>query len=84
MRLLERNNTGDFRLTRNFHDDKVPPYAILSHTWGDEEVLFQDLCGSFLSLRKGTMYFVHQSAKDFLLGDISDQRSSEASQQTFN
>ncbi|OHW95573.1 nwd1 protein [Colletotrichum incanum] len=24
-------------------------------------------CGSFLTLRKGTIYFVHQSAKDFLL-----------------
>jgi len=20
------------------HDDRVPPYAILSHTWGDDEV----------------------------------------------
>jgi hypothetical protein len=32
------------------------------------------LCGSFLTLRDGTIYFVHQSAKDFLLtkasGDI--------------
>ena len=26
-----------------FLGDKVPPYAILSHTWGDEEVLFQDI-----------------------------------------
>ncbi|KAK3350317.1 WD40-repeat-containing domain protein [Lasiosphaeria hispida] len=43
MRLLECNSTGGFRLTRNFHDDKVPPYAILSHTWGDKEVLFKDL-----------------------------------------
>ena len=23
--------------------DKVPPYAILSHTWGDDEVVFSDL-----------------------------------------
>jgi hypothetical protein len=23
-------------------DDSVPPYAILSHTWGDEEVSVQD------------------------------------------
>ncbi|KAK0634413.1 hypothetical protein B0T17DRAFT_473129, partial [Bombardia bombarda] len=27
-----------------------------------------ELCGSFLSLREETVYFVHQSAKDFLLG----------------
>jgi len=43
MCLLGRNNTGDFRLTDDIPDDKVPPYAILSHTWGDEEVLFKDL-----------------------------------------
>ena len=26
-----------------------------------------DLCGSFLTVRQGTIYFVHQSAKDFLV-----------------
>lgn len=26
-----------------------------------------DLCGSFLTIRQGTIYFVHQSAKDFLV-----------------
>ncbi|PMD37447.1 HET-domain-containing protein, partial [Hyaloscypha variabilis F] len=25
-----------------FHGDKIPPYAILSHTWGDDEVSFQE------------------------------------------
>ncbi|KAK3384604.1 hypothetical protein B0T24DRAFT_544890 [Lasiosphaeria ovina] len=29
-------------------------------------------CGSFLTLREETVYFVHQSAKDFLLGEASD------------
>ncbi|KAK5651076.1 hypothetical protein OQA88_13708 [Cercophora sp. LCS_1] len=43
MRLLERNSAGDFHLRRDSPDDKVPPYAILSHTWGDEEVLFSDI-----------------------------------------
>lgn len=42
MRLLERDNTGEFRLTKHAIPD-IPPYAILSHTWGDEEVLFKDL-----------------------------------------
>jgi hypothetical protein len=44
MRLLERNNDGEFSLTRNFHDH-IPQYAILSHTWGadTEEVNFRDL-----------------------------------------
>jgi hypothetical protein len=30
-------------------------------------------CGSFLTLREGIIYFVHQSAKDFLLSKASDQ-----------
>jgi hypothetical protein len=44
MRLLELKNHGEFSLTKYFIDD-IPPYAILSHTWGgdDEEVTFQDL-----------------------------------------
>lgn len=35
-------NTSTFQLHR-FIGDKVPPYVILSHTWGDGEVLFQDI-----------------------------------------
>jgi hypothetical protein len=34
-----------------------------------EEIGF---CGSFLTIREGTIYFVHQSAKDFLLKNTSD------------
>jgi hypothetical protein len=30
------------------------------------------LCGSFLALRESTIYFVHQSAKDFLLKEASN------------
>jgi hypothetical protein len=45
MRLLERNNAGDYSLTKNFVDDDVLRYAILSHTWGadTEEVILKDL-----------------------------------------
>jgi len=43
MRLLERNDTGGVRLTKDLPTNKIPEYAILSHTWGDEEVLFRDL-----------------------------------------
>jgi hypothetical protein len=45
MRLLERNNTGDFSLTKDLVADDLPKYAILSHTWGEdtEEVTFKDL-----------------------------------------
>jgi hypothetical protein len=31
------------------------------------------LCGSFLTVRKDTIYFVHQSAKDYLLVNASDE-----------
>ena len=45
MHLLERNNAGDFSLTKDIVcDDEIPPYAILSHTWREgEEVTFKDL-----------------------------------------
>jgi hypothetical protein len=44
MRLLQQTNSNDFSLTKYFIDD-IPPYAILSHTWGvdGEEVTFEDL-----------------------------------------
>lgn len=44
MRLLKRRNDGEFSLTE-FYNDDIPPYAILSHTWGvdGEEVTFKDL-----------------------------------------
>jgi hypothetical protein len=31
------------------------------------------LCGSFLTIREGTIYFVHQSAKDFLFSKTLDE-----------
>ncbi|KAI1744530.1 HET-domain-containing protein [Xylaria scruposa] len=31
------------RQLQEFIGDRTPPYAILSHTWGEHEVLFQDL-----------------------------------------
>jgi hypothetical protein len=37
MRLLNTTSLGLFE----FFGDQVPPYAILSHTWEDEEVSFQ-------------------------------------------
>jgi hypothetical protein len=45
MRLLQRSDTGEFSLTKDFlGDEAIPPYAILSHTWEEgQEVTFQDL-----------------------------------------
>ena len=42
MRLLSLNEHDDLAW-REFSQDKIPPYAILSHTWGAEEVSFVDL-----------------------------------------
>ncbi|KAF2636584.1 HET-domain-containing protein [Massarina eburnea CBS 473.64] len=39
MRLLNAK-TLEFEF---FFDEKIPPYLILSHTWGDEEVTYQDM-----------------------------------------
>jgi hypothetical protein len=49
MRLL---NTASLEL-QEFMGDRAPPYAILSHTWGDEEVLFDDIRNKTASSRKG-------------------------------
>jgi hypothetical protein len=49
MRLLQLENSGDFSLTEDY-TEHVPPYAILSHTWGKdiEEVTFDDFrAGSY-------------------------------------
>src|ERR1700712_3320635 len=44
MRLLELQSNGDVSLTKDLISN-IPPYAILSHTWGndDDEVTFKDL-----------------------------------------
>ena len=43
MRLLEDDGHGNLRLVEK-HDNDVPPYAVLSHTWGpdNEEFNFKD------------------------------------------
>lgn len=44
MRLLQHQEDGGLGLTKELVDN-IPPYAILSHTWGDDdqEVTFQDI-----------------------------------------
>jgi hypothetical protein len=49
MRLLNVE-TLDFE---DFEDeDKIPKYVILSHTWGEDEVSFQDMTQSRLAAEK--------------------------------
>jgi len=44
MRLLRKLDDGSLTLTEDLIDN-IPPYAILSHTWGkhDEEVIFREI-----------------------------------------
>ncbi|KAI1858502.1 uncharacterized protein JN550_012635 [Neoarthrinium moseri] len=43
MRLLQRDDAGNYSITSDLAEKDVPPYAILSHTWGLDEVVFADL-----------------------------------------
>jgi Cdc6-like AAA superfamily ATPase len=43
MRLLHYTDDRELGWTDLIADDKLPPYAILSHTWGGQEVTFDDL-----------------------------------------
>jgi hypothetical protein len=49
MRLI---NTATL-LLHDFPLGEVPPYAILSHTWGDGEVSFQDMSSLDRLLKRG-------------------------------
>lgn len=42
MRLLHFDHSGRLVLT-NFRQKIIPPYAILSHRWGDSEILLEDI-----------------------------------------
>jgi hypothetical protein len=43
MRLLQDDGNGGIHLTKEYLGDDIPSYAILSHTWGPEEVTFKEL-----------------------------------------
>jgi hypothetical protein len=56
MRLLLHSETGRFTFTKEFiGDDQIPPYAILSHTWGpdNEEVTFEDIVNGTGEVKPG-------------------------------
>ena len=55
MRLLALDENGQFSLTKDLIHH-IPPYAILSHTWGDddEEVSFRDLVKDSGKAKSGT------------------------------
>ncbi|KAF2629421.1 hypothetical protein BU25DRAFT_389615 [Macroventuria anomochaeta] len=44
MRLLYTASDGRLSWTKDYiGNEEIPPYAILSHTWGEQEVIFDDL-----------------------------------------
>ncbi|KAH8751862.1 heterokaryon incompatibility protein-domain-containing protein [Hyaloscypha sp. PMI_1271] len=49
MRLLQAESIE----LRRFEKNDIPPYAILSHTWEDDEVSFQDIQGPYAALKAG-------------------------------
>ncbi|KAH6627473.1 hypothetical protein F5144DRAFT_593683 [Chaetomium tenue] len=49
MRLL---NTATLEVEDGFFEKNTPPYAILSHRWGDEEVILQDLSDRSAAIQK--------------------------------
>jgi hypothetical protein len=56
MRLLNAA-TLDFKF---FNDDELPPYSILSHTWGSEEVCYQEL--EYVQKRLSLTRELHENA----------------------
>ncbi|KAI0401063.1 hypothetical protein F4802DRAFT_609620 [Xylaria palmicola] len=56
MRLLQRDDADIYRLTPDLASDDIPPYAILSHTWGRDEVVFTDLAGTQANWQQKTGY----------------------------
>jgi hypothetical protein len=68
MRLLHFDQFGKLVLT-DFRGKTIPPYAILSHTWGDAEVVFEDLGNSDYEERDSYQkieFCANQAAQDQL------------------
>jgi hypothetical protein len=68
MRLLSLDEHGDLAL-KDFTPDTIPPYAILSHRWGTEEVTFVDLAkdnGRSKAGRRKIVFCGEQAARDGL------------------
>ena len=68
MYLLSRDGREQLRLTE-FGRDNLPPYAILSHTWGRDEVTYHDVLNGSGRDRSGfgkLDFCLNQAAKNGL------------------
>jgi hypothetical protein len=54
MRLLNTStsNKGELKL-EEFGSNEIPPYSILSHTWGENEITFQNIGDADLEKKAG-------------------------------
>jgi hypothetical protein len=93
MRLLTFGRDGQLRFTPDLVGrDTIPPYAILSHTWGDEEVTYQDVTNNLDTAQAGyaKIEFCGRQAKldglDFFWVDTCciDKSSSAELQEAIN
>ncbi|PHH58808.1 hypothetical protein CDD81_4368 [Ophiocordyceps australis] len=71
MRLIKASTVGEPSglLFHDFAPDHVPPYAILSHTWGDDEVVFGD-CVSGTTSHKSSFAKVRDSCAQAVADDL--------------
>ena len=71
MRLLKLTDVGRFRLEL-FPKERIPPYAILSHTWGKgeyDEVTYKDIIDGTDDKKRGfqkLQFCGHQAKADDL------------------
>lgn len=61
---------------KEFFDDSIPPYCILSHRWGDDEVSYDDFLAGRNKTGKGYAKIVAACSYAFRVGDRSLQHSS--------
>jgi hypothetical protein len=68
MRLLHFDSSARLTST-DFSGKKIPPHAILSHTWGGDEFLFEDLVNDTGKSKAGyekILFCGEQAARDHL------------------
>lgn len=69
MRLLHIDQAGGRLVLTDFSGKTIPPYAILSHRWGESEVLFADIANGVYERKEGyqkIQFCAEQAAKDQL------------------
>ena len=71
MRLLQHDGAGGISFTEHLTKDSIPPYAILSHTWGSDkdEVKYEDVTNGTAASKRGyykISFCIRQAQRDKL------------------